>query len=110
MSLPVSRSDWFVGDLEHYAAWYQHEASWDVAERYLRAVSATVSRLAETPGLGRPTRFSNPVLRGLRCFPAERPFNKHLIFYRSDESELHLVRVVHGARNLSQSLTQPPSS
>jgi hypothetical protein len=28
MSLKIRRSDWFIGDLEHYAAWYQSEASW----------------------------------------------------------------------------------
>ncbi len=41
MSLKIRRSDWFIGDLEHYAAWYQSEASWEVAQRYLRAVSST---------------------------------------------------------------------
>jgi len=42
MSLKIRRSDWFIGDLEHYAAWYQSEASWEVAQRYLRAVSTTL--------------------------------------------------------------------
>jgi len=38
MSLRVQRSEWFIGDLEHYAAWYDREAGWDLAERYLKAV------------------------------------------------------------------------
>jgi plasmid stabilization system protein ParE len=110
MSLRIRRSDWFVGDLEHYAAWYQSEASWEVAERYLHAVSSTVARLSEMPGLGHPTRFSNPILRNLRCFPVERPFEKHLIFYRHDESTLYIERVVHGARDLPRRLTEPPAA
>ena len=74
MSLPIRRSDWFIGDLEHYADWYQSQASWEVAERYLQAVSATMTRLADMPGLGRRARFSAPRLRNLRCFPLDQPF------------------------------------
>jgi plasmid stabilization system protein ParE len=108
MSLLIRRSDWFVGDLEHYAAWYQSEASWEVAQRYLNAASATLTRLATVPALGRMARFSNPVLRGLRLFPLERPFEKHLIFYRYDEATLYAERVIHGACDLPRRLTQPP--
>jgi plasmid stabilization system protein ParE len=110
MSLRIRRSDWFIGDVEHYAAWYQSDANWEVAERYLHAVSATLARLVEMPGLGRPARFSNPILRNLRCFPVERPFEKHLIFYRHDESTLYIERAVHGARDLPRRLTQPPAA
>ena len=49
MSLRVRRSEWFIGDLEHYAAWYDRAAGWDLAERYLKAVAATLARLAERP-------------------------------------------------------------
>jgi plasmid stabilization system protein ParE len=105
MSLRIRRSEWFIGDLEHYAAWHESAANWEVAEQYLRAVSATLTRIAEMPGLGRPVRFSNPILRDLRCFPVERPFEKHLIFYRNDQSTLCVERVVHGARDLPRRLT-----
>jgi plasmid stabilization system protein ParE len=108
MSLKIRRSDWFLGDLEHYAAWYQSEASWEVAQRYLRAVSTTLARLADMPGLGRPSRFSAPVLRDLRIYPVERPFEKHLIFYRHHSATLCVERAVHGARDLPRRLTQPP--
>ena len=107
MSLRIRRSNWFIGDLEHYAAWYTGEASWEVAEHYLRAVSATLARLANMPGMGHLARFSVPALHGLRCFPVEKPFEKHLIFYRHDASTLYVERVVHGARNLPQRLTEP---
>jgi toxin ParE1/3/4 len=108
MSLQIRRSDWLIGDLEHYAAWYQSEASWEVAQRYLRAVSTTLARLADMPGLGRPARFSAPLLRDLRLYPVERPFEKHLIFYRHDGATLFVERSVHGARDLPRRLIQPP--
>jgi len=108
MSLKIRRSDWFIADLEHYASWYEREASWEVAQRYLRAVSTTLARLSDVPGLGRPARFSVPVLQDLRIYPAERPFEKHLIFYRHDEATLYVERAIHGARDLPRRLTEPP--
>jgi toxin ParE1/3/4 len=110
MSLKIRRSDWFIGDLEHYAAWYQNEAGWGVAQRYLRAVSTTLAQLADMPGLGRPARFQAPVLRELRLYPVERPFEKHLIFYRHDGALLYVERVIHGARDLPRRLTEPPEA
>jgi toxin ParE1/3/4 len=110
MSLMIRRSDWFIGDLEHYAAWYQREASWEVAERYLSAVSTTLARLAAMPGIGRPARFSAPVLRDLRLYPVNRPFEKHLIFYRQDGAILYVERAMHGARDLPRRLAQPPTA
>lgn len=110
MSFRIQRSEWFIGDLEHYAAWYDREAGWEVAEQYLRSVAATLASLAEMPELGRLTYFPAAALRGLRCRTVERPFHKHLIFYRSDESTLYAERVVHGARDLPRRLTQPPGA
>ena len=49
MSLRVQRSDWFIGDIEHYAAWYDREAGWDLAERYLRAVASTLAKWRAFP-------------------------------------------------------------
>jgi plasmid stabilization system protein ParE len=110
MSLRVQRSEWFIGDLEHYAAWYDQEAGLEVAEQYLRMVAATLVQLVKMPGMGRPTFFSAEELRGLRCWPVERPFQKHLIFYRYDGAALYAERIVHGARDLPRRLTQPPRS
>lgn len=110
MSLRIQRSEWFIGDLEHYAAWYDREASWEVAERYLRSVALALGRLAEMPGMGQQTSFQAAALLGLRYGRAERPFQKHLIFYRHDETVLYAERIVHGARDLPKRLIQPPGS
>ena len=108
MSLRVRRSEWFIGDLEHYAAWYDRAAGWDLAGRYLQAVAATLARLAERPALGHAIVFDAPELAGMRCLTVERPFQKHLIFYRFDEAMLSAERVVHGARDLPRRLLQAP--
>ena len=110
MSLRVQRSEWFMGDLEHYAAWYDRETGWNIAERYLKAVAATLARLAEEPTLGSGTGFDALELRGLRFRQVEKPFQKHLIFYRYNETTLSAERAVHGARDLPKRLAQPPGS
>ena len=110
MSLRVQRSEWFVGDLEHYAAWYDREAGWELAEQYLRAVAATLARLAERPSLGHGASFEAPELQGLRCLTVERPFQKHLLFYRFNETTLSAERAVHGARDLPRRLLEAPGS
>ena len=60
MSLEVRRSEWFMGDLEHYAAWYDGEAGWELAERYLEAVASTLEKLRDVPSLGHNTHFKHP--------------------------------------------------
>ena len=110
MSLRVQRSEWFIGDLEHYAAWYDREAGWEIAERYLKTVAATVARLAARPGLGHGTAFDALELSELRWLKVEQPFQKHLIFYRYNETTLSAERAVHGARDLPRRLLQPPGS
>ena len=108
MSLRIRRSEWFIGDLEHYAAWYDREAGWGIAERYLAAVAAALTRLAQSPTSGHGTSFAALELRGLRCRQVGKPFQKHLIFYRYDETMLSAERAVHGARDLPRRLLQPP--
>jgi plasmid stabilization system protein ParE len=73
-------------------------------------VSATLTRLANTPGLGRPARFSTLALQELRLHPVERPFDKHLIFYRHDGASIYVERAIHGARDLPRRLTPPPEA
>ena len=110
MSLRIQRSEWFIGDLEHYAAWYDRQGGWEVADRYLRSVAATLARLSEMPGIGHLTAFPAAELKGLRCLLVERPFQKHLVFYRHDATTLYAERIVHGARDLPKRLTQSPGA
>ena len=72
------------------------------------AVATTLTKLAEIPTLGHLTVFTAPELKGLRCRSVERPFQKHLIFYRDDDKILYAERAVQGARDLPEQLMQPP--
>ena len=109
MRRAIRKSAYFLGDLETQFRWYEEEAGWEVAWRYLLAVDQTLGRLAEHSDLGRLRHFSHPELQGLRSFLVARPFHRHLIFYRHDDANLYAVRVMHGARDLPRRLGQPPS-
>jgi plasmid stabilization system protein ParE len=110
MSLRIQRSEWFVGDLEHYAAWYDRAAGWALAARYLQAVAVTLHKLSEMPTLGHPALFTSPELIGMRCVLVAKPFQKHLIFFRFDEATLSAERIIHSARDLARRLGEQPGS
>ncbi|HXR06257.1 MAG TPA: type II toxin-antitoxin system RelE/ParE family toxin [Candidatus Acidoferrum sp.] len=104
----LRRSDHFWADALKQIDWYRENASPEVAEGYVNALEATLQALAKTPGLGRPRFQSWPELAGIRSWRIERPFHRHLIFYRFDKEILMAERVLHGARDLPRRLLQSP--
>ena len=108
MSLVTRKSALFLADFDAQFRWYENEAGWEVACRYLLAVDQTLEKLAERPDLGCVRHFEHPDLQDLRSFRVEPPFHRRLIFYRHDNTVLDVVRVMHGARDLSRRLLQPP--
>ena len=67
-------------DIIEQADFLEHAADLEVAERFLNAVEAPLEQLANSPLIGSPLQFTNP-LSGLRRWPL-KSFDKHLIFYR----------------------------
>ena len=110
MSLAIQRAEFFKQDYAIRFAWYVDEAGPDVARRFQAALDLTLNKLASHPDLGRLRHFRNPRLQRLRSLPVERPFNKILVFYRTDGDVLHAVRLIHGARDLPRRLLEQPDS
>lgn len=110
MNLALHRSEYFNTDFDLQYRWYLREAGEEVADRYLAAVLATLCELARHPELGRKRRFRDKVLEDLRLLRVNRPFNRHLIFYRHTASELSLERLMHGMRDLPRLLREHPES
>ena len=63
MKLSLERADEFNADFEEQYRWYLEQAGEEIAERFLRAVAATLPLLAEQPNLGRRRKFRHPKLR-----------------------------------------------
>lgn len=64
------------------------------ADRLLDRFDATLRALALTPQIGRQVDDLAP---GLRSFPV----GNYLIFYRIAKDAVHLIRLVHGARDIT---------
>lgn len=71
----------------------------DAATRVIEAAYATLNTLAANPGLGRPRKFKNSRLVGIRSYPVTG-FDNYLIFYRSIQDGIQAHHVYHGARDL----------
>ncbi len=108
MKLSLLRSDFFWADLTHGADWYSDEAGGEVAERFINAVEATLSKLQRMPGQGRPRFKDFPELAGIRSIQVQLPFGWWSIFYRYDTANLHAERLIHGARDLPRRLLEAP--
>ena len=111
MSRAIQKARDFTADFECLFAWYVDKAGVAVAWRFQAALDKSLAKLSIHSDLGRPRHFRHPMLRGLRSFPVEHPFEKLLIFYRANDEVLDAVRLMHGARNLPLRLHEsPPAS
>jgi toxin ParE1/3/4 len=88
-----------VHDILEQAAWYQEQSGLKLADRWEKAISSVLLRLAVNPAAGALCTFNSVELEGVRRVPVPR-FPKHLVFYRFRNQELIILRIVHGARDL----------
>jgi toxin ParE1/3/4 len=94
-------SDAAIADIVEQADWYAVQSGRRLARRWEKAVALSVSTVAARPATGVPYSFRSPELRDLRRTVISG-FPKHLLFYRFDEEEVYILRVVHGARDLER--------
>ena len=97
-------------DIALQVSWYQLRADEAVAARYELALKETFLIIAKNPRLGRTIQFEAAELAGIRRFPASAPFHWHLVFYRAEDSAIHIERVLHGVRDLPRRLLESPGS
>lgn len=96
-------SDAAVADVLEQADWYVAQSGQALARRWEKAVTAAVLRVVSRPAAGTPCTFRSSELQGVRrtTIPG---FPRYLLFYRFDEGEIFVLRVVHGARDLERLL------
>jgi toxin ParE1/3/4 len=93
-----------AADIVEQSDWYESQSQRSLAERWERAVTSAVLGIIENPGSGTPCVFASSELRDLRR-TIVTGFPKHLIFYRFSQGKIHVLRVVHGARDLERLLS-----
>jgi toxin ParE1/3/4 len=92
-----------VRDLDDAAAYIQRHSSPKRAIRFLRAADSTFARLARMPGIGVRYEPDDPIYAELRYVPITRHPN-HIVFYRPVPGGIEVLRVLHGARDISSIL------
>ena len=74
-----------------------------VAVRFRDAVRRTVESLRQRPLVGPRYHSNNPQLQSLRSWPVAR-FEAIRLYYLLDNDAIHVIRVLHGKRDLKRIL------
>ena len=87
------------------AEYYEAQSGTALAARWESAVADTILSLQSFPERGARRTWREPLLEGLRSISIAG-FPSHLLFYLCDResSELRVVHVLHGARDLKDLL------
>lgn len=87
-------------DLDEIAD-YIAQDNFDAALRLYDMAKATYENLAHAPRIGNPYPSVNSRLTGLLFFPIKE-YPNYLVFYQVGESDILIIRVLHGARKISK--------
>ena len=101
----LRRSDDFNADVRREWGYLQQFGE-VLADRFVDRVEASLHLLARQPGIGHPGRYRHPRLAGLRIWAVAKPFGDWLIFYWERPRQVHLFRLIHGARDLPRRLVE----
>lgn len=94
-------ADAAVADVLEQADWYLAQSGQALAQRWEKAVTSAVLRVVKNPAAGTKCTFRPAELRHVRRATIAG-FPKHLLFYSIHGSEILVLRVVHGARDLEK--------
>jgi toxin ParE1/3/4 len=99
----VVRSPQMVRDVIEIADYLAQRTSLAAADRFVNAAERTIERLARMPGIGNRWDDGDPELANVRVSPISR-YRNHLVFYRPIEGGIEVLRVLHGARDITRIL------
>lgn len=92
-------SDAAIADVVEQADWYEGQSGAALAKRWEKAVTSSLLRILKNPAAGTPCTFRRAELCEVRRATIAG-FPRHLLFYRFHRTEVFVLRVVHGARDL----------
>jgi toxin ParE1/3/4 len=83
--------------LEHYV--FIAEENLEAADQFLEAAEAAFRKLAAMPGMGRRWRSDEARIDAIRVWPI--PGWTYLVFYRPTDTGIEVIRILHGARDVT---------
>jgi toxin ParE1/3/4 len=84
-------------------ATYIGEDNLEASDIFLRAAESTFIQLGKMPGMGKLCQFSQPGLSDIRQ-QAIKGFRNYIIFYKVIDSDIEVLRVIHGTRDIEEVL------
>lgn len=98
---PTARDD----ILRQYRYYLLAQAAPVAAQRFLKAVQGAVSHIRRLPASGSAITTDNRRLMGLRSWPV-KGFESIRVYYLLRETEIRIIRVLHGSRDVHPLLEQ----
>jgi len=86
-------------DIYECAEYFEGRDSFAVADRFRDAIEKTVEMLCGNPELGE--RFRSDLTGTIRR-RGILDFTNYLIFYRREDTQFQVLRIIHGARDYEQ--------
>jgi toxin ParE1/3/4 len=87
--------------MEESVRYLEAESGMDTARRFVFSLEETFKVIAQTPKIGRPALITPTEAQDVRIWRVST-FNDWLIFYRPTETTIEIIRVLHGARDLTR--------
>ena len=75
----------------------------EIALRFREAVRRTIQSLSQNPNVGPRYSSGNPRLQNLRSWPVAG-FEAIRIYYALDADAMHIIRILHGKRDVRRIL------
>jgi toxin ParE1/3/4 len=75
----------------------------EIAVRFREAVKLTIQSLSQNPHVGPRYSSNNPRLQNLRSWPVAG-FEAIRIYYAVEQDAMHIIRILHGKRDVRQIL------
>ena len=91
-------------DLRQQANYILVNGNARTAEQFLELAEATFAQLATIPGMGKVVRLVSSRMGEIRQWRI-KDFQDYLIFYRIQDDRVEVLRVLHGARDLEDILS-----
>ncbi|WP_332950363.1 MULTISPECIES: type II toxin-antitoxin system RelE/ParE family toxin [unclassified Microcoleus] len=91
-------------DLRQQANYILVNGNARAAEQFLELAEASFAQLATIPGMGKVVRLVSSGMGEIRQWRI-KDFQDYLIFYRIQDDRVEVLRVLHGARDLEDILS-----
>jgi len=92
-------------DLDNATMYLAGESSIDLALRFYAAAHDAFDYLIRYPEIGQRYLDAAITIPGVRRWQV-RGFEKYLIFYRPDNTSIHILRILHGSRDINAHLLE----